>query len=54
MLAPEHLLGHPVGRDVVVVEHRREAVLDPPPGLAAEEVGQLDRARGFGPDPRSA
>ena len=42
MRAAHHPLGRRVGGDVVVVEHRREAVLDPPAGLPAEQVGQLD------------
>ena len=43
MLVPDDLLRHGVGRDVVVVEHGGEAILDPAARLAAEEVGQLDR-----------
>src|SRR5215210_4954910 len=43
MLVLEHLLRDPVGGYIVIVEHRRELVLDPASGLAAEQVGQLNR-----------
>src|SRR3954470_22006018 len=57
VLVLDHLLSHRIRRYVVVVEHCREPILDPAPGLAAEEVGELDwsavrrvlRDHGLGP-----
>jgi hypothetical protein len=45
MLPAEHLLRHPVGRPVVVIEDGGETLFHPPARMAAEQVGQVYGSR---------